>query len=248
MLFISSWFGRNGNNILQLVRAIHYAKIHEHNIIYFPSHELLSTNSIKINKNIDSVNPEKISDSFFYKKTGLPPVKLREYSREYIQPILIFNINRIITADLCIHIRGGDNFNNNPNPAYVQPPLKYYIDIINQYKDKNILIVYEDKNNPCINELLKFENLNFQSSSLIEDIRTLINCENVVIGFGTFGFMIYLLSNKLKNLYIPQYYLTELPLGEYGINLYTVNLRNYIKLGGWKNTKEQQEYMIKYTG
>ena len=30
MLLINSWLGRLGNNILQLVRAIHYATLYKH--------------------------------------------------------------------------------------------------------------------------------------------------------------------------------------------------------------------------
>ena len=35
MLIIQSWSGRTGNNILQIIRAIHYAIINSHNSIQF---------------------------------------------------------------------------------------------------------------------------------------------------------------------------------------------------------------------
>ena len=89
--------------------------------------------------------------------------------------------------------------------------------------------------------------MRFQSSSLINDVEELCCSSNLAIGFGTFGFLIYLINDKLQNLYIPSYVLNELPEGEWGeITLNVIDLPNYIKCGDWKNTEEQRNIMINY--
>ena len=48
MLIVNNWFGRTGNNILQLIRAIHYAKINNHNNIKFNKHSLLNKDYVEL--------------------------------------------------------------------------------------------------------------------------------------------------------------------------------------------------------
>lgn len=210
---------------------------------------MFNTNIIKINQDIGIINTNKKKDHFYYKKTCLQPFELKVIVQKYIKPILTFILNKKNDYDLCIHIRSGDIFSRYGCHAYyVQPPLKYYHNIIEEYRDKKILIVAEDKKNPCINELLKLDNISFQSSSVEEDIKTLVNCKNVVVGFGTFGLLIYFLSKDLKKFYIPKYSVETLLPGDYGdTNIISVDLPNYIKLGEWKNTKKQREFMLTYS-
>jgi hypothetical protein len=43
----------------------------------------------------------------------------------------------------------------------------------------------------------------------------LANINNLIIGFGTFGFLLYLMNPYLKNLYIPDFFVNELPEGKW---------------------------------
>lgn len=109
----------------------------------------------------------------------------------------------------------------------------------------------EDRKNPCINELLKLENVQLISGTLERDLSVLCNASNAIIGYGTFGFLIYLANTNLKNLYIPDYaYIPEFieKRGNWGnnINLHVIDLPNYIKVGEWKNTAEQRKLMLNY--
>lgn len=252
MLIIQSWSGRTGNNILQIIRAIHYAIINSHNSIQFQQHSLLISNIITL-ENIESSNKLPISDIFFslkkYNITDPEPYLMKEYFQKYIKPIFKIKIeNNTIVDDktIYIHFRGGDIFSSNPHKAYVQPPLSYYKNIINDYDI--IKLICEDKTNPCINELLKQENVKYVSNTLENDLSVLSNISNVVIGFGTFGFLLYLMNPYLKNLYIPDFFVNELPKGAWGIDIKIniINLPNYIKVGEWKNTVNQRKIMLEY--
>lgn len=252
MLMINSWKGRTGNNILQILRAIHYAKKYNHSSIYFKSHPLLNSQMITL-ENVEN-NKSIINDTFFYLKkyniTDPEPYVMKEYFQIYVKPIFKIQNNDIVDDDvdkiIHIHFRGGDIFSTNPHNMYVQPPLSYYKNIIDHYS--TIKLVCEDKKNPCINELLKLKNIEYTSNTLEKDLCILSNVSNLVIGFGTFGFLLYLMNNKLKNLYIPDFFVNELPQGKWGndIHIHIVDLPNYIKPGQWKNTKEQRKIMLEY--
>lgn len=252
MLIINNWYGRLGNNVLQLVRAIHYAVINSHTSIHF-QHSLLTSNIITLENIIENSNKSQIKDTFFslkkYNIIDPEPYVMKEYFQKYIKPIFkIQTENNHVTNDKIIHIhfRGGDIFSSNPHKAYVQPPLSYYKNIINDYD--SIKLVCEDKKNPCINELLKQENVEYISNTLEKDLFILSNVSNLVIGFGTFGFLLYLMNPHLKKLFVPDFFVNELPKGEWGndINVYIIDLPNYIKVGEWIFDEEQKKIMLEY--
>ena len=258
MLIINKWVGRTGNIILQIIRAIHYARINNHNSIILEPHRMLTSKCIKL-ENIENNNSKlQIKDNFFslkkYDIIDPEPYIMKEYFQKYIKPIFkiqtetdnIETDNDLDYNKIYIHFRGGDIFANNPHKAYVQPPLSYYKNIIKDF-NKTIL-VSEDKKNPCINELLKQENIEYTSNTLEKDLSILSNVSNLVIGFGTFGFLLYLMNPRLKNLYIPKFFVDELPKGEWGndIKVHVINLPNYIKVGEWKFNEEQRKLMIEY--
>ena len=252
MLNINSWTGRTGNNILQIIRAIHYAIINSHNSIQFQQHSLLTSNIITL-ENIENSDKSTINDTFFslkkYNIIDPEPYIMKEYFQKYIKPIFKIqteNDNDVDDKKIYIHFRGGDIFSSTPHKAYVQPPLSYYKNIINEYD--SIKLVCEDKKNPCINELLKQENVEYISNTLEKDLSILSNVSNLVIGFGTFGFLLYLMNPYLKKLYIPDFVVNELPKGEWGndIKVHIIELPNYIKVGEWKNTIEQRKMLLEY--
>ena len=90
MLNIKSWTGRVGNNILQLLRSIHYAILNDHRLITFNEHFLLTGRVIEI-ENIKTSNKLSISDTFFslnkYKIIDPEPWVMKEYFKTYINPI-----------------------------------------------------------------------------------------------------------------------------------------------------------------
>ena len=257
-LIINHWAGEGwrlglANNILQIIRAIHYGKIKNYSHILFNKHYAFKNTCIKLEKS----NPhpsQDINNNFFnIKKLGLTdpePKIMKLYFQKYISSVLKFKINFIEdrTDVLHIHIRSGDIFGRNPHSYYIQPPLQYYLNIINSKTWKKIIVVYEDNNNPCVKGLMNgnISNIHFQSSSINNDIQELCKSVNLVIGFGTFGYMIYLMNKNLKNLYLPKYVLKELPIGEWDVKLNVIDLPSYIKCGEWKNTEEQRQFMLSY--
>ena len=65
---------------------------------------------------------------------------------------------------------------------------------------------------------------------------------------GTFSFLLYLMNTNLKNLYAPYHFIDNIPLGSFGeeINLFVIQLPNYIKCGEWKYNDETKRKMLEY--
>ena len=253
-LIINQWVGRLTNNILQIIRAIHYALKNRHNTIILKKNKYFKANKIILN---NEGNIVKVFNTFFNIKTmgceDPSPLQMKEYFNTYIFKILNFNTERNLNMNLeylYIHIRSGDVFQGSgAHPAYIQPPLKYYKDIIESKKWEKVIVVYQDFGNPCVQALknLKYKNIIFESNSLEKDLNILSQANNLVIGFGTFGLLLYFINDTLKNIYIPKYVIEELPKGDWGdVTLNIIELPNYIKCGEWKNTLEQKNIMLNY--
>lgn len=247
---ITQWNGRLGNNILQIIRSIHYAILNNHNIIIFPKHNLLYQNKINLNI-LSNENMNIIKDNFFslkkFNMNDVEPIVMKTYYQKYLKNIVKLNQSNIIcdSKDLYIHIRSGDCFD--PSVAhsyYVPPPLVYYKKIMENFE--KVHIVYEDENNPCVNILKKNPKITTYNISIENSIRHLCKGENLGIGFGTFGLLIYFISTNIKRIYMPKYVYEEMPKGDWGIEIVLVNLPEYTKCGDWKCTQEQLELIVNY--
>lgn len=250
---ITDWTGRLGNNILQILRCIHYALINNHNIILFPEHNLLHQNKIilDVENTSENINMNIIEDNFFslkkFSMNDVEPIVMKTYYQKYLKNIVKLNQSNIISdsKDLYIHIRSGDCFV--PSVAhsyYVPPPLIYYEKIMENFE--KVHIVYEDENNPCVNILKKNPKITTYNINIEDSIRHLCKGENLGIGFGTFGLLVYFMNINIKRIYMPKYVYDEMPAGNWGIELILVDLPGYTKCGDWKCTQEQLELMLSY--
>jgi len=102
-----------------------------------------------------------------------------------------------------------------------------------------------------INELKKEKKVIVQSNDLINDFEILLRAKNLVTsGIGTFGIAAALCSKNIKNLYVSDLYLNEHlnynMLINTDINVHVTKLKNYIKIGEWKNLPEQKQVMMEY--
>ncbi len=266
MITITHWFGRNGNNIMQLIHAIYYAKMYHHSMVRFPTHTFLNSTVIQIQINHDYPNiyladeaKTDVKGSFFFLGTEFKllremkdPYERKLIFLEYIKPI--FNITSTLKPDdtLYIHVRSGDIFEPNPHRGYVQPPLCYYRNVIGDY-DK-VVAVCEDDKNPCVKYLRNYPHVMYESNSVAVDLAILSGIRHFQMGSGTFGMLVYWMNADLKTLYIPRYVVEKqmgldasLPI-DWGPNItvHMIDLPNYIQCGDWVNSEEQRKLMIQY--
>lgn len=187
-----------------------------------------------------------------------PEIRINLLRNEIIKNLPKIKLSK---RDLYIHIRSDDIFRLEKifkSNEYIQPPLCFYKNIINNFKFQNIHIVSSDKGNPTISKLIKLkDNILFKKNSLKFDITILINAYNLVCSTSSFFFSNlqlnyninylwdYNICNiKIKNIFF-HYDLFKLPFRRF--TLYrmepTKNYKNIIFR--WKNNKKQIKLMIK---
>lgn len=251
---ISDWFGRFGNNILQIIRASHSAlNNNDISFLSFPIHPLLNNNKIIFKeKENDKENILIKQDTFFYYNRIKEPIQYKNMFKTYVKSLLKTpnkNIN-IDPKGLYIHFRGGDIFSEGGgHHAYIQPPLYFYKKIIEDGNYTNIYSISEDNKNPCINALKNIYKDKFKiiNNDILTDFYTLSNCNNLVLSNSTFSFCAYFNNDNLKNLYIAEnnfFTGTEWKNYNDNLNVVLIPLPNYNQK--WSNTLSQKNMMIHY--
>tara|TARA_Y100000389_G_scaffold204655_1_gene258625 strand:- start:14780 stop:15553 length:774 start_codon:yes stop_codon:yes gene_type:complete len=254
-IYIKKWFGRLGNNVLQLVYGIKYGLENDYNIIYFPQNLLFNTQQISFShehyeKKTDLIEDIKNKESFYYYsingKININEKEIIEIFDKYILNILKIPYIQN-NYDITYHIRGGDIFVFKER-NYVQPPLSFYS------KLENTLIISEDKRNPCIQKLID-KGCIWNQNELSIDLGFLKNAKKLGIGYGTFGLLVILLNKNFNELYIPDYVYNSFK-NEWKIDIkkllydyqsiFIIPLPNYIKVGEWLPTKENIDIMLNY--
>jgi len=270
---ISKWFGKLGNNLIQIVHALLYAQKHKIDYIYFKEpHNYLSSQVINVSgtsiKFVIENSLCKLDNTFFY-STKIPNFKFdtktnsKQLFDQYIQPVYKHKyIHCLAPLDpasdntLYIHIRSGDIFTK-PHPLYVQPPMAYYDHIISEQNPEHIILVSEDRLNPCIDALLvkyadKITHV-CNPGDPAKDIAVLCRASKIIFGFGTFLHYIMCVSSNLKTIWYPKYDTTsfqnwlEAPFTVHAhIQGIYIQLPKYMKPGDWRNTSAQRKLMLTY--
>ena len=237
MIISNGLYGRLGNNIIQFSNIIDIAIAYKHNIKINVSLNFFDLSIIEeYFKDYD--NREIITDKFnFYYNERLPfpndifKQNIQERNNLLKKAFLINNITKLPENDLVIHIRSGDIFVN-PHPAYVPPPLSYYIREINSRKYERIHIICEDTVNPVVNSLLSlYENANHEKRTLENDIKIILGATNIIQSIGTFIPSLLLFSNNIR--FVHDSFKNE-------------SQEYYKVMYPWKNTSEQNKYILSY--
>lgn len=160
--------------------------------------------------------------------------------------------------ELYIYIRGGDIFRdiNKTSGDYVQPPLCFYENILNQFFFRKVIIISEDTSNPVIKILLKeYPYIKYNKNNLKLDISYLENSYNIISATSSFIVSIIKLNQNLKFLWEYDFYkLSERYLHlhysvytfSFNYNIYKMNIsENYKKLiYPFHNSENQRKLMI----
>jgi len=192
-LEIQSWYGRLGNNMMQLCNILLIAQKKRYNITYIPEHPILNISHIpkKWLKN-SNYSFDRTFKGYLFNKSEVTKLlkstslKTNDYIsifKKVIFPILKPEVVPHIPFDdntIVIHIRSGDCFQENkinPHPKYVPLPLSYYIKAIDDFcqiikkrapnQSIHVIIVTEnDKINPVIHEIKKYITNNLDNTTI----------------------------------------------------------------------------------
>ena len=125
-----------------------------------------------------------------------------------LRPFTSFTRRSALPSDhLVIHLRAGDVFRDrNVNRRYGQPPLAYYLAVLDHARWAAVDLVYEDLGNPVITPLLEAcRSRGLATRSITHDLTDtidhLLRARNLVTGRGTFIPTIAALSENAESLY-----------------------------------------------
>ncbi len=192
-------------------------------------------------------------------------------AREIIRPNILTGIKLLkehCEDEVTIHLRSGDVFQTGEDVSWFrQPPLSFYKLVLERLSQsgriKRACLVFEDRGNPCVDALEAFLMerkipVRIQSSTLAEDLATLIDAPHLVFGLGTFGYSVCRLSKHIKTLH---YFSPEFG-GRYklipgidevvevfdreGSYFKAIELGKTFGEGPWRNTPEQRRIMLDY--
>ena len=254
MIELTNWYGLLGNNVLQILRAIYFAEKFGVPFVKIPEHHCLSTQFIEIESKIQK-HHNSFTGTFFdlteFNVENPDTLTLKNICKRYKKNVF----NNFMTRDggslpstgsitVRAHVRGGDVFGWRVHPSYLQPPLSYYRHVIRNFHYCEL--VAQDTRNPVAKYLKREKNVVEISKSEVDDFYALASCENLVFSASTFCYAAYLMSDVVKHIYIPDYYLRELPSGAWpnDVNVNIIELNGYLTNGTWRNTWKQRKKMI----
>jgi hypothetical protein len=178
-----------------------------------------------------------------------------DYVRPLVTPQLRIPDMRVRPDDLVLHFRAGDIFSGKVHPSYGQPPLSYYLSVVEREQPARVWLVFEDGSNPCVNAAeaaLRERGMDviLQSGTLDEDLRVLMSARRIVAGRGTFVHMVAHLSDCLTKIY----FFEKGQLGalrRLGIRATKATdahgeFKATVLNGNWRNEPEQHALMLSY--
>lgn len=176
---------------------------------------------------------------------------LHEVARKYVYPKLrMADRAPLAEGTLVIHIRGGDVFVKDArvSPDYVQNPLSYFEQLIEQY-DRTLLVVEPGVPNPVVAILAARKDVSVQSGSVEQDFATLMSARNLASsGVGTFCVAAALCSPNLRNFHCSDRYsrghLNPEFLDPNRVDVHCTRLDGYIEIGQWNSNPRTIERML----
>lgn len=201
----------------------------------------------------------------------------RRVLRQDLFPVIPHSPDDLIKDDtLVIHMRSGDAFWEDLtklHKGYIQPPLSFYLEIIDKFEFKDIVVVTQDDfKNPCINELKRLRpEIRIQTSDLQADISTIMSARHLAVAHSSFSLCLGLASDKLKQMFVPQFDMTnkfnytrapfwpniykyafvaKTPLSHFrdlDCDVRLVKVSDYVPIGAWINTPEQRSLMLSHS-
>jgi hypothetical protein len=224
---IAEWWGRLGNNLLQLQNALIYAEAKGKTRVTFPTAhgtELKQLVNLPVTGiKVDPLNmkeketclrkPPFFYDDFFHndrRASCFSDIKVRRRVLvQYVKPLLQHPHDDFKTSEdeLLIHLRSGDMMRPGgiSHPQTRQPPCAAYDKVIEEGNNgqpfEHVRIIGEhDHRNPCFDLLVKNhpdKNITVQEKPWLDDAAAIMNARNLVIGTSSFSLEIGLLNENL---------------------------------------------------
>ena len=184
-----------------------------------------------------------------------PQIKINLLRNEIIENLPKIKLSK---KNLYIHIRSDDIFKYKKKYEHIQPPLCFYINVLNYFYFEKIYIISSDIGNPVISKLIKYSpNIIFKLNNLKKDISILINAYNLVSSTSSFFIGALQLNYNIRFLWDYNIYNLRIKNIVFHYDLYKFINRNIIIyrmepskryrniIFFWKNNRRQIKLITK---
>lgn len=180
---------------------------------------------------------------------ALIAVPLGESMRENLEPL------NPREQTLVIHVRSGDIFSKLPHSDYGQPPLSFYITVLQSRSWQGVRVVAEDDLNPVVGRIRDWcEGAELPcevvGENFVDAVREIAQADHLVTSRGTFVPAILLLFSKKKTIYgfsrEPVSFCEDPLLTVRRIVDVDGEYVNKVLAGNWRNDAKQRELMVSY--
>lgn len=270
------WYGRFGNNVLQILRAAALAERLGLGEITLPPHGQLrpttQPGSPAFVAAATAAPRLRLKGRFYFPElmpdlaSRLTAAGLRDLAQRHARPLLDPTLWSAPAAEdeLVIHLRGGDIFRSErpPHPDYVQPPLAFHRRCVEDALARGFTrfrLVSEDRRNPCVDALAAWLDARglpcvVQCDSFERDLATLLGARALVASNSSLLGVVALLSDRLRLFYsfdAAGQVLPSLPpsaVFAWGVTAISQadQAGGYIKAGQWENSAAQRALMLSY--
>ena len=199
-------FERFGNNFYQFLRVLKYCDLFGYkkivivpNFMFFQRNFSVKDISIEIKNSYTDMS--NLIYGNFYHPTFNPRVSIDFTYCDYFRDEFLRSFPNLTLDhnDLYIHLRSDDIYFSNEHTNYGQPPVNYFLDVIN-FKKWNKIYLFSEGFNPMYNFIIKSGAIH-KNYSFFEVVSTTLNCYNLAIGKTTFMIALSFLSRHLENFF-----------------------------------------------
>jgi len=209
---ISDWYGRFGNNVIQVAHAIEKALDYDAIRVELPAHELFNNQTIiEFPAGFKGKDTLVVRDNYYFAKSHRQWTLAdeRTFYRVWIWPLLKPEMKQAVESqaslDTVIHLRSGDVRSQLHVPFYAQPCSAFYKAVSSHQqvhkksKDK-VLIVTEDLQHVLLPVILStyFSNAEIQCSSLENDFVSMLRAKHLVTAASSLDFAAVRLSRNIQ--------------------------------------------------
>jgi len=217
---IKDWYGRMGNNIVQIMNAILFGQTLNLSRLQLPSQGKLHLPIFDLPREI-AISPSAHLHfncnasglkHFFGRCTDVNKRLARETLLEHLAPYLTEATKRACEAEraqpfdgLTVHLRSGDAHRIHTRQGMLAP-CSFFQKVVLDHGFSSVRIVTErDLSHPCLRVLgQRMPNVSIQSKSIEEDACALMHARHLAVGsFSTFSQTAELFNMDLKSLFWP---------------------------------------------
>jgi hypothetical protein len=209
--------------------------------------------------------PASLSARVLHKREflGGPQIDATRHGKESaeswadLQALLVRNPARaaLPASHLVIHLRGGDVFGTRKPKSYGQPPLAFYVKLLDSEYWSAVTVVHQDEKNPVLEPLLETCSAReipatAHSGAVVDDIAELLRASTLVAGRGTFMPAVVGLSRNVKRVfYFHDKFTLHPPVSGVDIIRISDAEGSYVRdvlSNNWENSDFQRNLMLTY--